>query len=261
MHPRRCCGRPGSRSSMCRRGICAAVLPAPTTCCRRSCPPACAIARRPTSTVLRRRSSPPATSAACNSWTARSMHRSCIRSNCWTGRPADRCRRGSRKGDGMSERWRALGPIDELKQKPLRQVVIDKVAIALSFRDGRFGAISGRCNHVGGPLGEGVLSDEGYIVCPWHHWMFHRESGEAHRGIPAIVPRHDLREENGVLYVNLDAATKRVQAPHPPHPLTRKEDRKPGKLRLLGLSTTAMDEAYPRYSTSDDLLQVALAAR
>jgi nitrite reductase/ring-hydroxylating ferredoxin subunit/multimeric flavodoxin WrbA len=160
----------------------------------------------------------------------------------------------------MSDRWQALGPIDELKQKPLQQIVIDKVAIALSFRDGRFGAISGRCNHVGGPLGEGVLSDDGYVVCPWHHWMFHRESGEARPGIAAIVPRHDLREENGVLYVNLDAATKRVQAPHPPHPLVRKVDRKPGKLRLLGLSTTAMDEAYPRYSTSDDLLQVALAS-
>lgn len=159
----------------------------------------------------------------------------------------------------MPDRWRALGPIDELKAKPLRQVVIDKVAIALSFRDGRFGAISGRCNHAGGPLGEGVLSDDGYIVCPWHHWMFHRETGAARPGIPAIVPRHDLREQDGVLYVNLDPATKRVQAPHPPHSLTRKEERKPGPLRLLGISTTAMDEAYPRYSTSNDLLQLALA--
>ena len=158
----------------------------------------------------------------------------------------------------MTERWRALGPVDELKQKPLRQVTIDKVAIALSYRGGTFCAISGRCNHAGGPLGEGALSDDGYIVCPWHHWMFHRETGEARPGIPAIVPRHDVREQDGVLYVNLDPATKRVQAPHPPHSLTRKEDRKPGKPRLLGISTTAMDEAYPRYSTSDDLLQVAL---
>jgi nitrite reductase/ring-hydroxylating ferredoxin subunit len=160
----------------------------------------------------------------------------------------------------MTDRWRALGAIDELKQKPLRQVTVDKVAIALSYRDGKFGAVSGRCNHAGGPLGEGTLRDDGYIVCPWHHWMFHRETGEARPGIPAIVPRHELREQDGVLYVNLDPATKRVQAPHPPHPLTRKEDRKPGPLRLLGLSTTAMDEAYPRYSTSDDLLQVALAS-
>ena len=113
----------------------------------------------------------------------------------------------------MTERWRALGVVDELKQKPLRQVVIDKVAIALSYRDGKFGAISGRCNHVGGPLGDGKLTDDGYIVCPWHHWMFHRESGEARPGIPSIVPRHDLREQDGMLYVNLDPATKRVQAP------------------------------------------------
>ena len=36
----------------------------------------------------------------------------------------------------MTERWRALGAVDELKQKPLRQVTIDKVANALSYRDG-----------------------------------------------------------------------------------------------------------------------------
>jgi multimeric flavodoxin WrbA/nitrite reductase/ring-hydroxylating ferredoxin subunit len=159
----------------------------------------------------------------------------------------------------MSERWHALGRVEELKRTPLRQVVIDKMAIALSYRDGRFGAISGRCNHVGGPLGHGTLSDDDYVVCPWHHWMFHRETGEARPGIPAVVPRHDLREQDGVLYVNLDPATRRAQAPHPAHSLTRKEDRKPGPPRLLGISTTAMDEAYPRYSTSDDLLRVALA--
>lgn len=160
----------------------------------------------------------------------------------------------------MAERWRALGAVNDLQRAPLRQMVIDKVAIALSFRDGRFGAISGRCNHAGGPLGDGELSPDGYVVCPWHHWMFHRETGEARPGIPAIVPRHDLREESGILYVNLDPATKRVQAPHPPHPLSRKEERKPGPLRLLGISTTAMDESFPRYSTSEDLLQVALAS-
>ncbi len=64
-------------------------------------------------------------------------------------------RAGAKRSAIMTERWRALGAIDELKQKPLRQVIIDKVAIALSYRDGKFGAISGRCNHVGGPLGDG----------------------------------------------------------------------------------------------------------
>ena len=63
------------------------------------------------------------------------------------------------------ERWVELGDVEELKHPPLRQVTIGRTRIALSWRDGRFGAVSGACNHVGGPLGEGTL-DGDYVVCP-----------------------------------------------------------------------------------------------
>lgn len=48
-------------------------------------------------------------------------------------------------------RWHRLGPVEQFSDKPLRQIRIDKLAIALSYRDGEFGAISGICNHFGGP--------------------------------------------------------------------------------------------------------------
>lgn len=154
--------------------------------------------------------------------------------------------------------WHCLGPVDELKTKSLAQVVIGDLPIALSYRDGQFGAISGRCLHVGGPLGNGQLADDGFVVCPWHSWQFHRLSGEARPGIPAAVPRYELKQENGDLYVNLRAATQARHAPHPVHPLTREIRREPGPLRVVGISTTAMNRAFPRYSTSEDLLRVAL---
>lgn len=50
-----------------------------------------------------------------------------------------------------------LGPVEELRDPPLRQVLVGRTKIALSCIDGEFGAISGVCNHVGGPLGEGRL--------------------------------------------------------------------------------------------------------
>jgi multimeric flavodoxin WrbA/nitrite reductase/ring-hydroxylating ferredoxin subunit len=155
--------------------------------------------------------------------------------------------------------WHRLGPVEELKRRPLRQVPIPgRHPIALSYRDGRFGAVSGVCNHMGGPLGEGTLRDDDFIVCPWHHWMFHRETGLARPGIPAAVPRHELKIEDGDLYVDLAPASERVHAQHPPHPVARPPKREPGPARVLGISTTAMNRSFPRYSTSEDLLGLAL---
>src|SRR5262245_48035657 len=96
--------------------------------------------------------------------------------------------------------WHKVGPVATLKQRPLQQLEIEGRRIALSFADGQFGAISGVRLHYGGPLGEGTIRD-GYVVCPWHHWMFHRVTGEARAGIPAAVPRYELKEESGELFI------------------------------------------------------------
>jgi len=155
--------------------------------------------------------------------------------------------------------WLDLGPVEELKQAQLRQIEVGRLKIALSFQDGAFGAVSGVCNHAAGPLGDGTLDGE-YIVCPWHHWKFHRSTGEGEPGFEEDrVPRHEFREERGRLLLNPVPVTKRHKAPHERHPLERPIIRDPGPVRVLGLSTTAMDPAYPRYSTSDALLQIALA--
>ncbi len=53
-------------------------------------------------------------------------------------------------------KWVDLGPVAALKDRPVRALTIDRTRIALTFKDGKFGAISGICNHVGGPLGDGT---------------------------------------------------------------------------------------------------------
>jgi len=84
-------------------------------------------------------------------------------------------------------------------------------------------------------------------------------TGEGEPGFEADrVPRYELKEEGGRLFVNVNAVTTRNKLPHDPHPLQRKLERAPGRVRLLGLATTAMDRSFPRYSTSDALLDVAL---
>ncbi|MBL8727378.1 MAG: NAD(P)H-dependent oxidoreductase [Planctomycetes bacterium] len=154
--------------------------------------------------------------------------------------------------------WIDVGSADELGRRPLQQVHLGKKPIALSCQDGRFGAIAGACNHVGGPLGEGQL-DGDYVVCPWHYWKFHRTTGEGEPGYEADrVPRHDVKVENGRVLVRAQPTTKRNKLPHPPHPLARALEPHAGPPRVLGISTTAMDAAHPRTSTSELLLQAAL---
>ncbi len=156
------------------------------------------------------------------------------------------------------ENWIDVGAALALAAKPLQRVKADGQEIALSFGEGKFGALSNACNHVGGPLGEGGL-DGDYIVCPWHYWKFHRVSGRGEPGFEAdCVPSFPVKTDGGRVLVDLANPSKRKRAPHTPHPLARPVERLPGPLRMAGISTTAMDAGRPRFSGSDHLLGHAL---
>ena len=72
--------------------------------------------------------------------------------------------------------WQDVGAAADLAARPLTEITLGRARLALSHRNGVFGVISGVCNHVGGPLGQGRL-DGNYVVCPWHNWKFHRVTG------------------------------------------------------------------------------------
>jgi len=154
--------------------------------------------------------------------------------------------------------WHKLGSAAELKKKPLQQLEIGSVPVALSYADGQFGAILGTCLHEGGPLGEGSLEND-CVVCPWHGWMFHRLTGEVSSEKAAAVARFHLKEEGGDLFIDLAPVAPSMPSVKPAHPLARDIRREPGPLRVVGLSTTAMNRQHPRFSTSDHLLEIALA--
>src|SRR5215470_7597335 len=144
------------------------------------------------------------------------------------------------------EDWVDVGSVEEFARTPLKSCKAQATAIAISFRDGQFGAVSNVCNHVGGPLGNGRL-DGDYITCPWHGWKFHCRSGSGEPGFEEDrVPAFPVKVENGRVLVNVAAPSQRAKAPHQPHPLARKPERPPGPLRLAGISTTVMDRASPR---------------
>ena len=156
------------------------------------------------------------------------------------------------------ENWVDVGATQDLSTVPLKRVTAMNQQLAISLKDGTFGAVSNVCNHVGGPLGDGRLAGD-YIVCPWHNWKFHRCSGLGEPGFEQDrIPAYPVRVENGRILVNLAAGSRRAKSPHAPHPLARKIERAPGPLRLAGIATSAMDAANPRFSGSDHLLGHAL---
>jgi len=140
------------------------------------------------------------------------------------------------------QNWYKIGDVEDFKIPPLREITINNIQIALSYQNDKFGAISNICNHVGGPLGQGCLDGE-YIVCPWHNWKFHRTKGFGEPGFEQDkVPQYELKIEDGVLYINTESITTRHKTPHTPHPLARKIKREEGKIRVVGISTTIMDQ-------------------
>jgi len=157
-----------------------------------------------------------------------------------------------------SEDWRDVGAADELAKHAVQQILLGTTKVALTCKDGQFGAISGNCNHAGGPLGHGSM-DGDYVVCPWHQYRFHHATGLGEPGFEEdAVPAYHVRVRDGRVEVQSKPHTKRSKKPHDPHPLERELRREDGPVRVVGISTTVMNADYPRYSTSDALLEEAM---
>ncbi len=159
-----------------------------------------------------------------------------------------------------ADEWVDVGAVEELRPRPVQTITLGRTKLALTYQEGRFGAVSAVCNHAGGPLDEGRLEGE-YVVCPWHYWKFHARTGLGEPGFEEDrVPAHDVRVDGERVLVRKTPGSTRQRKPHAPHPLARPPRREEGPLRVLGLSTTVMTAGEPRYSTSDDLLQHALGS-
>jgi multimeric flavodoxin WrbA/nitrite reductase/ring-hydroxylating ferredoxin subunit len=157
-----------------------------------------------------------------------------------------------------AEEWVDVGAAAELALSEVQQVTVGSTRVALTFKDGLFGAIHGACNHAGGPLGKGTLEGD-FVVCPWHQWRFHRVEGHGERGFEEdVVPAYHVRVVEGRVQVGSKPHVKRAKKPHEPHPLARPVERLAGKPRVVGFSTTVMQKDYPRFSTSEYLLEAAL---
>jgi len=162
--------------------------------------------------------------------------------------------------ESKTAEWVDVGAAADVPDGDVREFALGRHKLAVTRRGDQWGAINGQCNHAGGPVGQGRL-DGDYVVCPWHYWKYHWQTGAGEPGYEGDrVPSYAIRIEGGRIQVQQQAATPRGHLPHPPHALARTPERVPGPIRVLGLSTTSMTHDQPRYSTSEDLLAHALAS-
>lgn len=75
-------------------------------------------------------------------------------------------------------RWVKVLPQDELPEGARRLVEIGERAILLLHHAGQIYALDNACPHMRLPLQSGKVTDDGAIVCPWHHSAFDLRSGD-----------------------------------------------------------------------------------
>jgi NAD(P)H-dependent nitrite reductase small subunit len=101
----------------------------------------------------------------------------------------------------MSEFVPAL-PVADLPPGRGAEVTVGGRAIALFNVDGAFYALSGRCPHRGGPLGQGFV-DGSQVSCPWHNYTFDVTTGRNVVSADLQVERYEVRVEDGQICVKL----------------------------------------------------------
>lgn len=97
--------------------------------------------------------------------------------------------------------WHRAADIEEIGANTVKAVSVAGVDLVLIRSEDRYGALSSRCPHAGGPLGEGTLED-GYLVCPWHGREYDPVNG-ACEGYAEAVRAYPVEVRTDGIYVAL----------------------------------------------------------
>jgi nitrite reductase/ring-hydroxylating ferredoxin subunit len=96
--------------------------------------------------------------------------------------------------------------LDDAETLPANRVMTvqaGQTEICLARFEDKLCALSNKCPHQGGPLGEGSI-EKGWLRCPWHGWEFHPCSGLGPGQHGDGVPRFPVEERDGAVYVGVE---------------------------------------------------------
>lgn len=104
--------------------------------------------------------------------------------------------------------WFRVATPDELPENRVKSVTCGVQTICLTHFQGRFAALSNKCPHQGGPLGEGSI-ENGMLRCPWHGWDFDPLTGKPPGGYDDGVETFPVEIRDDGVYVAFEE-----EAPH-----------------------------------------------
>lgn len=104
---------------------------------------------------------------------------------------------------------KVLNNKEDLVENRVMTVTAGHTQICLTHFKGAFTALTNKCPHQGGPLGEGAI-ENGLLRCPWHGWDFNPCGGDSD-GFEDGLKTYDLKVEDDSIFVGIEE-----EAPHEP---------------------------------------------
>ncbi|MEM8961354.1 MAG: thiamine pyrophosphate-dependent enzyme [Acidobacteriota bacterium] len=106
--------------------------------------------------------------------------------------------------------WRKALDLDELPEGRVKPVTCGVHTVCMSHFKGQYAALSNKCPHQGGPLGEGSIEGE-YLRCPWHGWDFDPLSGKSPGGYDDGIPTYEVDVREDGIYVQFEEEKPHVR--------------------------------------------------
>jgi len=93
-----------------------------------------------------------------------------------------------------------VASLSELPEGAVIEARVNGACYAVCNLKGQIHALEGSCPCTGGPLGQGALR-EGVLVCPWHGWRFHPETGVSFYDEEIRIARYEVKIEGGDVFI------------------------------------------------------------
>jgi len=98
---------------------------------------------------------------------------------------------------------KVLENITDLPEGRVMTVTAGHTGIALTHFEGKISALSNKCPHQGGPLGEGSI-ENGMLRCPWHGWDYHPCTGKPPGGYDDGIPTYVVEVREDGIYIGIE---------------------------------------------------------
>ncbi|MFQ6612584.1 MAG: thiamine pyrophosphate-binding protein [Fidelibacterota bacterium] len=99
-------------------------------------------------------------------------------------------------------KWVKVAETGSLPEERVKTVLAGKRQLCLTNHGGKIGALSNKCPHQGGPLGEGQI-ENGWVICPWHAYEYDPLTGAPPEGFEDRVESYPVEIKADGIYVGL----------------------------------------------------------